>query len=103
MCKIPKASKTADDAKTGDADGGDDDECGPSPGCDVWSTYEDDGTTPPVLHGPSSAMVDFTYEIAVDEGLHSGRFDEIVGTKMERLLALLVDRRSLIGCSDVTG
>ena len=88
----------ADDARrSGDADGGGgDDERGPSPGCGVRSAYRgrrDDAPPPPRTPpaGPSSAMVDFAHDIEISTTgvLHSGRFDEIVGTKMVRLLALL--------------
>jgi hypothetical protein len=47
-------------------------------------------------------MVDFAYEIAIDDGNSAGRVDEIVGTEMERMLVLLVGWL-LIGCGDVVG
>ena len=68
-----------------------------SPGCRAWSAYEEDGASEAYATN-LTALVDFTYEIAIDID-STMDIDDVMGLAMERNLALLVGR-ALIRCGE---
>jgi hypothetical protein len=73
-----------------------DDDGGPSPGCATWKKYTL-GVDNVYYETNISAIVDFTYEIVIQQLQDSSSIDDIVTGMMENRLALLVGRE-LINC-----